>query len=187
MIRLFLHKKKKIPKMHNRNDSFLWIFSALFLSIGIVCAFFFPKTVLQLESSSNVNESVLFRFALLKNNILLLLLFFNAFSLLGFPFTAMLLFCCGYIISNASIQLFFSQNISKFNFLLYAFPHIVMQFAMYFFLAKAVLLYTQKLFLFIQSKYGKRTLKTDTNRLFGVFVISLFISFLSAVYEAYIL
>ena len=187
MIRLFLRKKRKSLKLYDQNDSFLWIFSAVFLSMGIMCAFLFPKTMLYVKPSSAISESTLFHFALLKNNILLTLLLFNAFSLLGFPFTAMLLFCCGYIISNASIQLFFSQNISKFKFLLYTFPHIAMQIAMYFFLSKAVLLYTQRMFLFIQSKYSKKTLKSDTTHLFAIFILSLLISVLSAAYEAYIL
>ena len=187
MIRLFFRKKKSTRRVKKESDLILWAFMTFFLSAGILSTLFYTSEPILSHSEIYLEKNEIFYYSLSKNSIMLFLFLCNAFSLLGIPLTAMLLFVCGHMICNASLQMFNAYDVNKLFFLARSLPHISLQFIMFGLLSKYVLGYSKNLILKINFNRGKISVKNENVELFVVFVISLILSVLSALYEAYIL
>lgn len=187
MIRLFFRKKRTIRRMGKDNDLMLWSVMTFFLSAGILSALFYTSDPILAHSEIYLEKKEVFYYSLTKNSIVLFLFLCNAFSLLGFPLTAMLLFVCGHMICNASLQMFRAYDVNKIIYLVRSLPHISIQFIMFGILSKSVLGYSKNLILKVNFNRGKTSAKNDTIELFVTFLISMSLGIASALYEAYIL
>lgn len=183
---MFIYKKR-FHKKQNSVKSFYWIITTFCMGSGMIAGFFLPNHANDILYTTNPQDSVLFSYSLLKNIFVVILLFLNAFSLVGFPLSAMLLFLAGFMISDASIYIYLFSDISHLSFIIRAMPHIIMQISMYFFLANKVFHYSADLFATIQLNRGKRIIRTDFFKLFLTFLFSVLLAFLSSAYETFIL
>ncbi len=160
----------------------------LCLSTGMIIGYFNIGTDhAQLLPSNTADAFAVFQFSLIKNSVLLLITYLNAFSLLGFPLTATTLAVNGYFMMVSTSNILLATESEKFTFLLYNIPHIALVIIANILLSERVFYFSQSLFTFIIKNGFRGSFMQDALKLTGVLAIALLIVFISAFYEGYIL
>ena len=180
-----LHKKRRARRQKNVNP--YYIVSALCLITGMILGYLNANSGTSYLLPSSSEPKYIFKFSMLKNTILLLIMFVNSFSMLGFPLNAATLVVYGYIITSSITTLFLSSKFDKLNFIISNFPKTVLIISALFLLSEAVFSYSHCIFANILKSNLRNNLNTETKKLFTRFSISFVLAVLSAYCEAFLM
>ncbi len=125
-----------------------------------------------------------FSYSFIKNCIFMTLLLLNAFSLIGFPLSSMLIFFAGYMQAVSAFYIFISNMPFSFKFLLRVIPHSALSLYITMFMGVHVLNYSKQFFGAFTMGRSKAFLGQETLRLIIHYFYSLFIIACIAFYEA---
>lgn len=135
----------------------------------------------------NSDTIVVFKYGLLKNSIMLLIMFLNSFSVIGFPLTATSLVLNGYLLSVSVSTLYANNNENEMYFLMRNFPHIGLNIASNLLLAEAVFKFSQSIFSVTVKNRYRGNLGVEMKNLILRVVLCVTITVASSSYEAFIL
>jgi len=183
---VFLFHKKRRRKGKTKFNVY-YIISAICLSVGIVVGYLNSGLGSEYLVSESTDSLYLFKYSLIKNTVLIVLIFINGFSMLGFPLTAAALVIGGYFITVSTSALYINCKFDKFIFLINNFPQTAMTITAFFILSESVFRFSHYIFTVVFKSGYKNSFSAESKRLLLRFFLSLFIATLASVYEAFIL
>lgn len=183
---MFLLRRKRRRKDKGEFNVY-YLITAICLSVGIVAGYLNSGAESEYLIPENSDSLYLFKYSLIKNTVLLVLIFINGFSMLGFPLTAVSLVIGGYFIAVSTSTLYVNCKADKLAFMLNNFPQTVMVITAFFLLSESVFRFSHYIFAVVFKKGFKNSFSAESKRLISRFVLSLLISGLASAYEAFIL
>lgn len=154
---------------------------------GIIIGYLNSNTQTNYLLPNDSDPLNLFKFSLIKHTIILIFIFINSFSMIGFPLTATSLVVSGYFVATSTATLLIGYSGSKIDFIISNFPQTSLVITAIFLLSEAVFKFSHYLFVIIFKAGYKNSFYAEIKRLFTRFFISIIIVTFAAIYEAYIL
>ena len=188
MIVVFSFAKKHVRhRKQNRINPF-YLISVVFISIGMIVGYFNLNITDAIILPKSTQPFLVFKFSFIKNSVLLIFMFLNAFSILGFPITSSILVLNGYLVTVSVANMYINGlNTEKILFLICNFPHIALVVTANIVLSESVYNFSQKLFLMITKNAYRSGLGLKFKDLIIRFLICISIVVVAALYEAYVL
>ena len=188
MIIVFSFLKRHVRHRNKKRINPFYLISVIFISIGMIIGYFNLNIVDAIILPKSTQPFLVFKFSLIKNSVLLIFMFLNAFSVLGFPITSTILVLNGYLVTVSVANMYINAlNTEKIVFLIYNFPHIALVVTANILLSESVYNFSQKLFLMISKNAYRSGLGLKFKELIIRFIICISIIVMAALYEAYIL
>lgn len=183
---MFLFRKKRRKKLNDKNQIY-YIISVLFITAGVISGYLNSGQDVVLNFANRLSGESVFHFSFLKNLVFLILIFINAFSLLGIPVCASILILNGYMLAVSVNILYISATSNKLVFLLTNLPHLALSISANVLLAEIAFRFS-KIMLTCVLRNGNRGIFNKTfKELTYKFMISVCFILMSALYEGYVL
>lgn len=180
----FIRKRRRAKP---RESSIYYILAMLCMSAGMLIGYFNGgQSTLILNEGTKAAPILVFKYAFIKNSVMLFITYLNAFSLLGFPLNATGLAVNGYILTVSATQMLTLIKNGKFMFMLYNLPHMALVIIADIILSERVFRFSGNLFSSVVRNGFRGNFGKSVMHLTICLLLCLLLVFLAALYEGYI-